>query len=317
MYKVLIPEDVSEVGKNYLLEKGYELKIGVPTDEESLKEAVRDADALLVRNARYPKSVLEAGKKLKVVARHGTGVDNIDIETATKLGIQVTNAPVSNINAVAEYTVALILALSCQLKIADAKTRNNDWSYRGQMPKTRRDLSSAVVGIIGFGRVGCMVAEKLMMGFGVHVVAYNLVPVSYENELLTIVDSVDEVLQRADFVSVHVPSTSETRNMCNYEFFKRMKPGAYFINCARGDVYVEGDLARALKEGVISGAAVDVYKNEPLESDSPLLKIDNIILSQHNSSLSKESTDKMALHAAMGIDEVLSRKKISWPVNRL
>lgn len=317
MFKVLIPEDVSEIGKKYLVDRGYELKVGVPTDEKSLMEAVKDADALIVRNASYPMSVLAAGKKLKVVARHGTGVDNIDVTAATKLGIQVTNAPVSNINAVAEYTCALILALACQIKIADKKTRENDWSFRLQMPKTRRELSSTTVGIIGYGRVGSMIAEKLMNAFGVHVVAYNLVPINFKHELLRVVDSIDEVLNVADFVSVHVPSTPETKGMCNYDFFSKMKSDSYFINCARGDVYVEGDLAKALNEGIIRGAALDVYKNEPLEYDSELLKLDNIILSQHNSSLSKESTDNMALHAAIGVDEVLTGKKVSWPVNRL
>lgn len=185
------------------------------------------------------------------------------------------------------------------------------------MPGIRKDLGSSTVGIIGYGRVGSALAEKLMNGFGVRVVAYNLVPITATHELLRVVDSIDEVLESSDFVSIHVPSTPETRKMCDYDFFKKMKPDSYFINCARGDVYVENDLAKALHDGVIRGAAVDVYETEPLGSDSPLLKLDNIILSQHNSSLSKESTDNMALHAAMGIDEVLTGKKVTWPVNKL
>jgi len=317
MYKILIPQDISESGKNYLLEKGYELKIGVPTDVESLKKEIADADGLIVRNVRYPKEVLEAGRKLKVVARHGTGVDNIAVDDATKLGIQVTNAPVSNINAVAEYTLSLIMALGCQLKTADLKTYAGDWKYRDEMPSTRRELKDSKLGIIGLGRVGSLVAKKAMNGLGMHVIAYNLVPVDFENPLFTKVKEMDTVLEEADFITVHVPSTPVTRNMFNYNTFCKMKESAYFINCARGDVYVEEDLCRALTEGVIRGAALDVYKEEPLSADSCLLKLNNVILSQHNSSLSKESTDNMALHAAIGVDEVLSGKVPTWPVNRL
>ncbi len=315
MYKVLIPQDISEVGKNYLLERGYELKVGVPTDTESLKREIADADGLIVRNAQYPGEVLRAGKKLKVVGRHGTGVDNIDLETASELGIQVTNAPVSNINAVAEYTLALIMALGCHVKGADQKTRQGDWGYRGAMPRFRRELKDSVLGIIGFGRIGQLVAQKAMDGLGMRVIAYNAIPVTVRHELLTIADSMEEVLEKADYVSVHVPSTPETRDMFNYGTFQKMKPEACFINCARGDIYVEADLVRALEDGVIRGAALDVYREEPLPADSRLLQMDQVILSQHNASLSRESADNMALHAAIGVDEVLTGKKPTWPVN--
>ena len=317
MFKVLIPENISEVGKNYLLERGYELKVGVPTDVETLRREVADADALIVRNARYPREVLEAGKRLKVVARHGTGVDNIDLQAATELGIQVTNGPTANINAVAEYVVALVLAQACQIKAADMNCRSGNWKFRTQMPKTRRELKNSVVGIIGLGRVGSAVAEKLMNGFGVRVIAYNLVPPVIEHPLLTMAGSVDEVIADADIVTLHVPATPETKDMCDYAFFQKMKRGAYFINCARGDVCVEEDLVRALREGLLSGAALDVYRQEPISPDNELLTLDNIIFSPHNASMSKESADNMALHAAMGVDEVLTGKTPTWPVNRL
>lgn len=317
MAKILIPQDISAVGKDYLLERGYELKIGVPVDEESLKREIADADGLIVRNAVYSEAVLAAGHKLKVIGRHGTGVDNIAVAAATKLGIQVTNAPISNINAVAEYTMSLIMALGCQLKAADKRTRAGDWTFRDKMPAGRRELKDSVLGIIGFGRIGQMVAEKVMNGLGMRVMAYNLVPVAYQHPLLMMADNIETVLAGSDYVTVHVPSTPETKDMFHYDTFCKMKRTACFINCARGDVYVEADLCRALKDGVISGAALDVYKEEPLAADSELLHLDNLILSQHNSSLSKESTDNMALHAAIGVDEVLNGKSPTWPVNRL
>lgn len=317
MFKILIPEDVAESGKEYLRERGYQLKVGVPTDVESLKKEIRDADGILVRNALYPEEVLAAGKKLKVIGRHGTGVDNIDVAAATRMGIQVTNAPVSNINAVAEYTAAMIIALGCRLRTVDQKTRAGDWSYRKEMPKHRKELKNCTLGVIGYGRVGKAVAEKMMNGFGMKVVAYNLVPVENQNELLTVVDGIEKVLQEADFVTVHVPATPQTKGMFYYDTFKQMKPEAFFINCARGDVVVEEDLARALKEGILAGAALDVYAEEPLPSDSPILECENVIFSQHNASLSKESAENMSLHAAIGIDEVLTGKAVTWPVNHI
>lgn len=317
MFKILIPEDVAESGKEYLKERGYELKVGVPTDVENLKKEIRDADGILVRNALYPEEVLAAGEKLKVIGRHGTGVDNIDVAAATRMGIQVTNAPVSNINAVAEYTAAMIIALGCRLRTVDQKTRAGDWSYRKEMPKHRKELKNCTLGVIGYGRVGKAVAEKMMNGFGMKVVAYNLVPVEAQNELLTVVDGIEKVLQEADFVTVHVPATPQTKGMFCYDTFKQMKLGAFFINCARGDVVVEEDLARALKEGILAGAALDVYAEEPLPVDSSILECENVIFSQHNASLSQESADNMSLHAAIGIDEVLTGKAVTWPVNHI
>lgn len=218
MFKILIPEDVAESGKEYLKERGYELKVGVPTDVENLKKEIRDADGILVRNALYPEEVLAAGEKLKVIGRHGTGVDNIDVAAATRMGIQVTNAPVSNINAVAEYTAAMIIALGCRLRTVDQKTRAGNWSYRKEMPKHRKELKNCTLGVIGYGRVGKAVAEKMINGFGMKVVAYNLVPVEDQNELLTVVDGIEKVLREADFVTVHVPATPQTKGMFHYEY---------------------------------------------------------------------------------------------------
>jgi len=170
MYKILIPEDIAQSGKQYLTDRGYELRVGVPTDVESLKREIEDADGLIVRNARYPKEVLEAGKRLKVIGRHGTGVDNIAVKEAELLGIQVVNGPTANINAVAEYTVGLILALSCGLVQADRKTRAKDWTYRLSME--RYEIKGKTLGLVGFGRIGQLVADKVISALGMDVIAY-------------------------------------------------------------------------------------------------------------------------------------------------
>lgn len=312
MYKVLIPEDIAPSGKEYLLERGYSLKVGVPTDLENLKREVADADALLVRNAKYPKEVLKAGKRLKVVARHGTGVDNIAVADAEEMGIWVVNGPIANINAVAEYATGLIMALGCRIVQANDRTRVGDWSWRTRM--TRNELMGQTLGLVGFGRIGRLVAGKATGGLGMKVLAYDPYVPSELPEGVGITQDLSRLLKEADFVSVHMPSTPQTKNMFNYALFSQMKPTAFFINCARGDICVEADLIKALQGGLIAGAALDVYEKEPL-TGSPLLAMEQVILSQHNAGLSKESNDKMSLYAAMGIDQVLKGETPTWPVN--
>lgn len=312
MYKILIPEDIDESGKHYLRERGYSLKIGVPTDIESLKSELKDVDGVIVRNAKYPREVFEDAKQLKVIARHGTGTDNIDVESAEKLGIWVVNGPVANINAVAEYTVAVILSLSCRLIQLDKFTRNGDWSLRLSMK--RHEVKDCTVGLIGFGHIGELVAQKITTGLGMKVLAYDLRKKNSGMDGVTLCDDLDYVLSQSDFVSLHIPSTSKTRGMFNSSMFHKMKKGSFFINCARGDLYIEEDLIDALTNGTLAGAALDVYRKEPLDR-SELYGLDNVIFTQHNAGISEESKVNMSLYAAMGVDQVLTGQVPTWPVN--
>lgn len=311
---VLIPEDIAAPGKDYLTERGYELKVGVPTDVESLKREVAHADALLVRNAKYPKEVLEAATKLKVVARHGTGVDNIAVQDAERMGIWVVNGPTANVNTVAEYTVALVLALGTWLVRMDDATRAGDWSLRLKMQ--RREISGRTLGLVGFGRIGRLVAEKAGPGLGMKVIAYDPRPQTDLPANTSVTQDLAALLGTADFVSAHLPSTPQTKNMFNYALFTQMQRGACFINCARGDICVEADLVRALNEGLLAGAGIDVYEEEPRKT-SPLFFMEQVIVSQHNAGLSLEANDRMSLHAAIGVDEVLTGKTPTWPVNHV
>ena len=312
MYKILIPEDIADSGKKYLEERGYLLKVGVPTDLESLRRELVDVDGVIVRNAKYPKDVFEKASHLKVIARHGTGVDNIEVEAAEKQGIWVVNGPMANVNAVAEYTVATILNLSCRIQLLNNYTRRRDWSLRLTMK--RHELKGGTVGLIGYGHIGELVAEKLTLGLGMKVMAYDLSKKETTLNGVTLTDNLDKVLSQADFVSLHIPSTDKTRGMFDYEMFHRMKPGSFFINCARGDLYVEEDLVTVLKEGHLSGAALDVYKEEPLQG-SELYELEQVLLTQHNAGISEESKVNMSLYAAMGVDQVLTGQVPSWPVN--
>jgi D-3-phosphoglycerate dehydrogenase len=312
MGKVLIPEDIDPLGKEYLRERGYELRVGVPLDTESLCREIADADGLLVRIARYPREILAAGTRLKVVGRHGAGVDNIDVAYAESQGIWVVNAPEANGNAVAEFVVSRIMALECDIPGQDRHTRAGDWGYR--MTLRRRELAGKIAGIVGLGRIGRLAAEKLIRGLGMTALAYHpRRPPGMDGEI-RITGDLGELLGTADHVVMLAPSNAETRRMFDYAAFSAMKRDAFYINCARGDTYVEADLVRALAEGLIAGAAIDVFDPEP-KPESPLFQMEQVIVSQHSAGLSREAAEKMSLHAAMGIDEVLRGELPRWAAN--
>lgn len=313
MFKVLIPEDIAESGKNYLRARGYDLKVGCSTDEETLSRELLGADAVIVRNAQYRRAVFENSEHLRVIARHGTGTDNIDVKAAEEKGIWVVNGPVANINAVAEYAMSLVLAMSKELFATDRNTRKGDWTWR--LRKETHELSNQTLGIIGYGNIGKLVAKKAALGFGMNVLAYDIRRPDVDMEGVTVTEDFERVIRESDYVTVHVPSTNTTRKMFNRNLFGKMKKGSCFINCARGDLYVADDLIEALENGQLKYAALDVYETEPLPESSKLLRMDNIIISQHNAGLSEESKDKMSLFAAMGVDQVLSGLVPTWPVN--
>lgn len=314
--KILIPQDIAEAGKEFLREKGYEFMVCPSADEETIINEVVDCDAILIRTAPITKKILEAGKKLKVVSRHGVGVDNIDVTTATKLGIQVTNGPTSNSESVAEHAVALLLGSAHHVREMDSYVRAGDWESRNRIRLT--GLCGKTVGLVGLGRIGQYVAKKLSLGMGMKVIGYDAyIPDGAVPEYVDKVDSLDELFKRSDFVSLHCPATSETKNSINMRCFKLMKPSAFLINTARGEIVDEKDLYKALISREIKGAALDVLACEPPKADNPLLKLDNVILTPHCGAHSYESFDNMAVHAAIGIDEVLSGKEVTWKVNKV
>ncbi len=313
-YKVLIPQDITAAGKNYLLEKGYEIKMGSGITTEAISKDVADCDAILVRTAQIPAEVLKAGKKLKVIGRHGIGVDNIDVEAATELGIYVTYAPLSNANSVAEHVIGFIVALARNMVRVDREFRSGDFEIRNRVKGT--DLEGKVLGLIGLGRIGTMVARKAALGLGMKVIGYDpYVKKDQSAKEIEVMDKWDSVFQNSDFISLHMPATKETKGSVGKKEFEMMKPQAYFINAARGEVVNEAELIEVLQQKKIAGAALDVFEKEPPEKDNPLFKLDNVIVTPHNAALTQESMDRMGLHAAIGIDEVLSGKKPSWPVN--
>lgn len=314
-YRVLVPQEIREEGTSYLREKGYEVRMGGGFTVEDLKRDVVDCDAILARTAPFPAEVLEAGAKLKVIARHGVGVDNIDVARATELGIYVTNAPESNSNTVAEYALGMIIALGRNFVRSDRAVRSGEWSLRNRM--LGQDIDGRTLGVLGLGKVGRRVAVKAQAALSMQVIAYDpLLPPDRFPAGVHRVEHREEIFDQSDFVSVHTPSTPETRGSIGAEELGRMKQSAFLINAARGDLIDEAALIEALRSGTIAGAGLDVLAEEPPPADHPLFALENVILTPHNAALTKECMIRMALHAARGIHEVLTGREPTWPVNR-
>jgi D-3-phosphoglycerate dehydrogenase / 2-oxoglutarate reductase len=315
-YKVLIPQDIVEEGKTWLRERGYEIKMGSGAAAEDIARDVVDCHAILARTALFPAKVFEVGKKLKVVARHGVGYDNIDVAKATELGIWVTFAPESSAGTVAEHTIGCIIVLARNLARSDREMRRGNWNFRNQTMGC--DLEGKALGIAGMGKIGRRVARKAALGLEMKVIGYDpyLAPEQFPDHAIP-AETWEELFLTSDFVTLHLPGGPETRGIVGKREFFLMKRTAFLINAARGDIVNETDLIEALRKGTIAGAALDVYATEPPEQDNPLFSMDNVLTTPHNAAHTQECMTRMALHAAQGIDEVLTGKRPTWPVNEI
>ena len=314
-YKVLIPQDVAEEGKAWLREKGCEIMPSSGVTLEAIRKDAADCDAILARTAPFPAEVLEAGAKLKVISRHGVGVDNIDIRRAEELGIWVTNGPESNAGSVAEHVLGLIIAVARNFSLCEREFRSGNSEIRNQSVGV--DLEGKILGVLGLGKIGSRVARKAAYGLDMKPIGYDpYLPAEAFPEWVERVDAWEDIFRKSDFITIHIPSTDETRASVGKREFGLMKPEAYLINAARGEIVNEEELIRALQEKRIAGAALDVYSQEPPSMDNPLFSFDNVVLTPHHASLTRECMVRMALHAAQGIDEVLNGRPPTWPVNR-
>lgn len=317
MKKVLIPQDITECGKNYLRDKGYEVVVGSGFDAETIKREGADADAIIMRTAIYSGDVIRACKKCKIYARYGVGLDNVDIPAATEMGAYVTVAKNTNQVSVAEHTVAMALALSKRLEQLDIKQRENagkNYGLRNTLPT--QELKGKVVAIIGLGMIGCEVAKKLHFGFEMDVIGYDAYadPAKLPDYIQTV--SLEECFCRGDVISLHVPATPETMNMINKETLAMMKPSAILVNCARGGIVNEDDLYEALEQGKIFGAGLDVFVHEPPQNNNKLFRLSNFIGSPHNAGMTTEARDNMSMSCAHAIDDVFQGKIPQYPVNK-
>ena len=249
---------------------------------------------------------------MKIIARHGAGLDNIDLDYAKERGIVVTYTPGANSNSVAEHTLALMLACAKNIPVFDRITREGDW-VRRDTDKTI-DLAGKTLGLIGFGRISAMVAKKAALGLDMKILLYRT---HHETELPDYIEetqSMEEVLQKSDFVSFHMPLRADTKKIINRKTLGMMKETAYFINMGRGGSVDEEDLYEVLFEHKIAGAAIDVFATEPPGKDNPLFQLENLIVSPHNAAHSFDSMERMAYGAATEIVRVLNGRQPKWQV---
>ncbi len=303
--QVLVNDPIADEAVELLEDAGHEVDTR-KRDAGELPEAIGAFDALVVRSGtQVTAEVLAAAERLQVIARSGVGVDNIDLDAAAERGVTVTNAPGASSNAVAELTVAHMLALARNLQEADATLRGGEWAKKrlGGV-----ELRGRTLALLGIGRIGGRVAE-LAQGFGMDVVAHDpYVEEARARELgVDLVGSREDAVARGDFVSVHVPLTEETRGLVDGALLERMGSGTFLVNCARGGVVDEDALYDALKQGTIAGAALDVYAEEPAVGNR-LLELPNFRGTPHLGAATEEAQVRVGTTAAEDVVRVLSGK---------
>lgn len=267
----------------------------------------QQTNALIVRAGKINREVMTASPYLKVIVKHGVGYDNIEIDTATELGIPVLYTPQANFESVAEHTLAFIFSLTKKINLLD-KEMKSDKTW----PKSKyvlEELQHKCIGLIGMGRIGLRVIQ-LLSPLEMQILVYD--PFISKDVLPPVVkkvDTVKELVQKADIVSIHCPLTKETFYLLGEEELRQMKPNAYLINTARGGIVNEDALIKILERGLIAGAALDTFSQEPLSPDSPLLKLDNVIVTPHVAGTAKESFIRMGLTAVKLAFQVLEGKE--------
>lgn len=316
--KIFITRQIPDRGINLLKEKGYEVAVS-PHDRvlskeeliEYLKKDRYDA-ALCLLTDKIDVEVLDAVKEsgVKIIANYAVGVDNIDLAAAKECGVMVTNTPGVLTDTVAEHTFALILAIAHRVAEADRFTRAGKFKGWEPMLLLGNDLSKKTIGIVGLGRIGSRVAHHAAKGFDAKVIYYDVKRnEEFEKEFgAEYKEKLDDLLKEADFVSLHVPLLGSTRHLINAERFLLMKNTAYLINTSRGPIVDEKALVDALRNGIIRGAALDVYENEPALADG-LKELENVILTPHIASATEETRQAMSELAAKNIIEALEGRE--------
>jgi D-3-phosphoglycerate dehydrogenase len=291
-----------------LEDAGLEVVVAPDPKPETVAPLMKDARAIVLRTGIFmDEALIKAADELWTISRTGGGVDNVDLKAATDHGVIVTSSLGVNASTVAEHTISLILALFKQFFLMDREVRKNNFKIRYK--NYPQDVKGKRLGIIGFGQIGQILAGYFHPLAQTKLLAYDpILPDEVKNNFRGMVDFVnlEELLKTADVVSIHVPLNKHTRNMIAWEQMQMMKPGAYFVNVSRGGVVNEQDLIRALQEGVIRGAGLDVFENEPIEENSPLFALDNVILTPHTAALTDECVVRMATEAAKRVIDLFN-----------
>ena len=312
-FKILICDELADEGLSiFEKEKSLVTVIKTKLPVEALKKEIADCDACIVRSGtQLTKEIIEAGKKLKVIGRAGVGLDNVDVEAASKKGIVVMNTPGGNTISAAEHTFCLLMALARNIPQANSSIKKGEWERK---KFTGVQLLDKTLGVVGLGRIGTEVAKRAQ-SFGMKVIAYD--PFLRAEKALQIgaeLMSMDLLLGRADFLTLHMPLSADSKYMIGESELKKMKKGARLINCARGGLIDEAALARAIESGHIAGAALDVFESEP-PKNSPLLALANVISTPHLGASTEEAQIAVSVDVAQSVADFLLGRGIKNAVN--
>lgn len=308
MKKVLISDNISQSGIEFLKGKGLEVVLKPEMTPEELLAEISNYDGLIVRSrTKVTADIIAKGKNLNVIGRAGSGLDNIDVEAAKKSGIAVVNAAGANATSVAEHTMALILALFRNLVLSATGLKAGRWEKKGYVA---RELAGKTIGIIGFGHVGSLVAQ-LAHGFGMKIIVSTRTETEEKEKMVRGFNgslvSLNHLLKESDVVTIHVPRSSETEALIGKKELALMKKTSYLVNCSRGGVVDEAALVEALQHQQLAGAALDVFATEPLQVGSPLLSLPNVILTPHVAGQSAEAKERASLAVAQAVAESLGK----------
>lgn len=314
--KILISDKLSDAGLDIFKNaQGIEI-LNVPglgKNVAKLKELIADVDAIAIRSeTKLTAEILDCAKKLKVIGRAGIGVDNVDIPAASKRGIIVMNTPGGNVITTAEHAIAMMCALTRKIPQATASLKLGKWE---KSKFTGSELFNKTLGVVGCGNIGKIVASRAL-GLRMKVISFDpFLTDDVAKELEVEKVELTELFKRADYITVHTPLNDKTRNLINKAAFDQMKKGVYLINCARGGIVNEADLAVAIKAGIVAGAALDVFEEEPVKADHPLLKLDQVIVTPHLGAATEEAQENVSLEVAQEIIDFLVNGNIVNALN--
>lgn len=313
MARVLVTEKIAQRGLDLLAEAGHEVDVREGLDPAQLLDAVAGAQALVIRSAtRVTAEVLVAGTDLQVVGRAGVGLDNVDVAAATERGVMVVNAPTSNILSVAEHAIGLLLAQARNIPQAHAALVAGRWE-RSRWEGV--ELHGKVLGIVGLGRAGSLVAQRAL-AFGMRLLAFDPYLSAERARAMGVeLRSVEDLFAEADFVTIHTPKTPETTGLVNRDLLAKAKPGIRIVNTARGGIVDEEALAEAIRDGIVAGAALDVFSTEPPPPDSPLLGLEQVIVTPHLGASTEEAQDKAGVTIAEQVLLALAGDFVPYAVN--
>ncbi|MGE5582719.1 MAG: phosphoglycerate dehydrogenase [Bacillota bacterium] len=312
MAKILVSDPITPAGIELFKKAGFEVEVKTDHTKEELLAKIKNYDALIVRSqTKVTADIIEAADSLKVIGRAGVGVDNVDVEAATKKGIIVLNAPDGNTISTAELTIAMMMALARNIPQAHGSLKGGAWDRKSF---TGVELNGKTLGIVGMGRIGTEVAKR-MLAMGMNVLGYDpFLTEERANSLGITAADLDTIITESDFITVHTPLTAETKGLFGAKEFARMKKGVRLVNCARGGIYDEHALAEAIKSGQVAGAAIDVYPTEP-PADRTLIDLPQTVVTPHLGASTKEAQENVAIDVAIEVIKVLKGEAFKNAVN--